>query len=68
LVAADFKDFAFISSNTWNAIFIIIGLVSFSWSIVTIIRAIKYRKQSDYGIIIEELKKASLDVEQSKKS
>ncbi|CAM3942465.1 MULTISPECIES: hypothetical protein [Paenibacillus] len=57
IVAADFKNYAFINAETWESMFLLICIVSFIWTSITCIRAFKYRNKGNYSELVKELKK-----------
>jgi hypothetical protein len=56
LVAADFKQFAGISADSWKSMFYIVGAVSIVWTAHTSFKAIKYLKKGTNKEFIEMLK------------
>lgn len=57
LLTATFNTFLGIEGTTWNAIFIILEIVSFVWLIISVINYIKYKDES-IDSIIQEFKNA----------
>lgn len=54
--AADFKDVFYIPKNTWQAIFIIITIISFLWFIYAAYNAFINRKGRGIDKLIEKIK------------
>jgi len=61
LCSADFKDFV-LSKYCWQAIFVLISLWSFLWLIKSLIKFFKNRGKDDIDVIIEQIKKLSVQV------
>lgn len=56
LGSTDFKDFI-VSKATWNALYILVALISCIATIYTIFSSIKYRRKTDINYVIAQLKK-----------
>lgn len=53
---ADFKEFAGITKDTWEALFIMLTIVALIWLIISLIKLRKYWGKDDLKIIINQIK------------
>lgn len=53
---ADFKEFAGITKDTWEALFILLTIVALIWLIISLIKLRKYWGKDDLKIIINQIK------------
>ena len=56
LLTSNFKDFLDIKKEVWEALFVLISIVTLIWSVVAIFQSIKCSKKASIKFLISEIK------------